>query len=98
MGYGEALKDTVENEAKEEVKVKQQDGEQYNRVPKMKLVYEEIRIREFRVTRNLNGANTRMIMSSLTQYMQMQTEVIFSLKSENDRGARESVKYSKTFM
>ena len=47
------LKDIVENEAEEEKEftVQQQDDEQYDIVPKIKLVYKWKRVKEFRMTR-----------------------------------------------
>ena len=62
MGYEETLKDTMETEAEEEAKEQQQDDdyEQYDIVPKMKLVYEGISRKQFRMGGNFNGVNTRM--------------------------------------
>ena len=108
MAYGwERLKDIVEKEAEEETKVQQQglavakeqqqdDDEQYDTVAKTKLIYEGKRVKEFRVTGNLNGPNTKMIMANITPYINMRTMVIYSFKSEIHRGAGEIVDYSKT--
>ena len=63
---------------------------------KTKLVYEGKRVKEFRVTGNLNGPNTKMIMANITPYIDMRTKVIYSFKSEIHRGAGEIVDYSKT--
>ena len=51
--YGrQRLKDIVEKEVEEEEAKQQQqdDNEQYDMVPKIKLVYEGKRVKEFRVT------------------------------------------------
>ena len=90
--YGrQRLKDIVEKVAEErEAKEQQQDGnEQHDMVPKIKLVYEGKRVKEFRVTWNLNSANTKMIMDNITPHVEMRTKVIYLLKSEIHRGASE---------
>ena len=51
---------------------------------------------EFRVTGNLDNANTRMIMTNITPHIEMRTKVIYSFKSEIHRNAGEIVDYSKT--
>ena len=51
---------------------------------------------EFRVTGNLDNANTKMIMTNITPHIEMRTKVIYSFKSEIHRGAGEIVDYSKT--
>ena len=81
MEYGQQrLKDIVEKEAEEEetkeqqqdekvppaAKEQQQDDEQYDTFSKIKLVYEGKRVEEFRVNRNLNRPNTKMIMNNIT--------------------------------
>ena len=81
MGYGqqERLKSIVEKEAEEEeqpVAATQeeeqqqgpaaQDDERYDTVAKIKLMGEGKRVKEFRVTGNLNMANTKMIMAYIT--------------------------------
>ena len=43
LEYGQTLKDTLKNEAEEVKKQQQDNGEEYDTVPKIKLVYEEIR-------------------------------------------------------
>ena len=76
MGYGqqERLKDIVEKEAEEEAKQQQQeaaaakeqqddDDERYDAVTKIKLVRKGRHVKEFRVTRNLNRSNIKMIMA-----------------------------------
>ena len=59
-------------------------------------MYEGKRVKVFRVTGNLNGANTKMIMANITPHIEMRTKVIYSFKSEIHRGAGEIVDYSKT--
>ena len=80
--YGrQRLKDIVEEEAEEEAKVQQQDDdEQYDMVPKIKLVYEGKRVKELRVTWNLNSANTKMIMNNITPHVEMRKKVIYLFK------------------
>ena len=110
MEYGpERLKNIVEKEAEEEAKEQQQveeelaaateqqqdNDEQYDTVPKIKLVYERKRVKEFRVT-NLNGPNTKIIMDNITPHTEMRTKVIYSFKSVINRGAGEIVPYYKT--
>ena len=67
----------------------QDDDEQYDRAPKIKLVYEGKRVKEFRVTGNLNNHNTEMIMANIAPHIEMRTKVIHSFKSEIHRGAGE---------
>ena len=96
--YGlQRLKNIVEKEAEGEAKEHQQgDYEQYNMVPKIKLVYEGKRVKQFTVTWNLNSANTKMIMDNITPYVDMRAKVIYLLKSEIHRGAGAIVDYGKT--
>ena len=63
IGYGwERMEDIIEQTAEEEAKEQQKDDhEQYDTVPAIKLVYEGARVKEFRVTGNLNNANTKII-------------------------------------
>ena len=98
MKYGrERLKDIVEKESEEEAKGQQQEEEevpgaakeqqhddqgQYDAVAKIKLVYQGKRVKEFRVTGNLNGVNTKMIMDNITPHIKMRAKVIYSFKSE----------------
>ena len=112
MEYGpQRLKDIIEKEAEEEVKgqhqdeeevpaaakeQQQDDDEQYDTVPKIKLVYEGKRVKEFGVTGNVNKSNTKMIMTNITPHIEMRAKVIYSFKSEIHRGAGEIVGYSKT--
>ena len=99
MEYGwERLKNILEKEAREEEKEEelQQDDEGYDTVPEINLVHEGRRVKEFRVTGNLNNANTRMIMDNITPHIEMRTKVIYSFKAEIHRGAGEIVDYRKT--
>ena len=59
-------------------------------------MYEGKRLKEFRVTGNLNGPNTKMIMANITPHIKMRTKVIYYFKSEIHWGAGEIVDYSKT--
>ena len=91
MEYGrQRLKDIVEKEAEEDAKEQHQeevlaadkeqqqdDNEQYDTVAKIKLVYEGKRVKEFRVTGNLNKSNTKMIMANITPHIEMRTKVIY---------------------
>ena len=96
MGYKETLKDTMETEAEEEAKEQQQDDdyEQYDIVPKMKLVYEGISRKQFRMggnfngvnTRmagNFNGVNTRMVIANLTRQIEMREKVSYSFNQRS---------------
>ena len=77
-------------------KEQQQDDERYDMVAKIKLVYEGKRVKEFRVTGNLNNSNTKMIMANIILHIEMRTKVIYSFKSEIHWGAGEIVAYYKT--
>ena len=86
---GEKLKDIIEKEVEEQAKEQQQDDDgKYDMVPKIKLVYEGIRMKTFRMTGDLNGFIARMIVTNLTKHTEMRTKVIYSFKSEIYRGAR----------
>ena len=103
MKYGrERLRDIVEKEAEEEAKEQlqeeeevlaaakgqqQDDDKQYDTVPKIKLVYEGKRIKEFRVTGTLDGPNSRIIMDNMTPHIEMRAKVTYSFKSEINQGA-----------
>ena len=105
MKYGrERLRDIIEKEAEEEAKEQlqeeeevlaaakgqqQDDDEQYDTVPKIKLVYEGKCVKEFRVTGTLDGPNSRMIMDNMTPHTEMRAKVTDSFKSEINRGAGE---------
>ena len=82
------MKDNLEKEAEEEAKEQQQvppaaikqqhvDDQQYDTVPKTKLMYKGKRSKEFKATRNLNGPNTKMIMANITPHIEMRTKVIY---------------------
>ena len=85
-------------EAREEEKAEeqQQDDEEYDTVPEINLVNEARRVKEFRVTGNLNCPNARMIMDNITSHIEMRVKVIYSFKAEIHRSAGEIVDYSKT--
>ena len=70
---------TSEEEATEH---QQYDNEQCDIVSKIKLVYKEIHIKEFRATRYLNGINTRIVVVKRTPHIDMGTKVINSFKAE----------------
>ena len=72
------------------------DDERYDTVTKIKLVYKGKRMKEFRVTGNLNRSNTRMIMDNITPHIEMRIKVIYSFKSVIYRGVSEIKPYSKT--
>ena len=72
-----------EEDAREQLQAptaKDDDG-RYDTVVKTKSVREGKRVTEFRVTGNLNNANTRMIMANITPHIEMRVKVIYSLKS-----------------
>ena len=101
MEYGrERLKYIVEKEAREENKEEEQeqeqDNEEYDTVLEINLVREGKRIKEFRVTGNLNTPNKKMIMDNITPHIEMRVKVIYSFKADIHRGAGEIVGYSKT--
>ena len=77
-------------------KQQQDDDERYDTVPKIKLVYERKRAKEFRMTGNLNNSNTKMIMANITPHIEMRVKVIYSFKSVIYRGGGEIKPYSKT--
>ena len=74
----------------------QDDGERYDTVAKTKLAYEGKRVKEFRVTGNLNNSNTKMIMANITLHIEMRVKVIYSIKSKIYRGDGEIKSYCKT--
>ena len=96
--YGQKrLKGMVQKEAEEKGKEQQQDDdEQSDTVSKIKLLFEGIYVKQYRVSGNLNGANTRVIITKLTPHIEMRTKVIYLSKSEIYQGAGEIVAYSKT--
>ena len=87
----------VQKEVEEKAKEQQQDNddEQNDTVSKIKLLFEGIYVKQYRVSGNLNGANTRIIMAKLTPHIEMSTKVIYLCKSEIYQGAGEIVDYSK---
>ena len=98
MEYGRERLKVVEKEAREEEKEEeqQQDDEEYDTFPEINLVHEGKRMKEFRVTGNLNTPNIKMIMGNITPYLEMRIKVIYSFKAEIHRGAGEIADYSKT--
>ena len=74
----------------------QDDDERYNTVAKIKLAFKEKCVKEFRLTRDLNNPNTRMIMDNITTHIDMRVKVIYSFKSVIYRGGGEIKDYSKT--
>ena len=75
----------MEKEAREEEKKEQQqqDHEEYDTGPEINLVHEGRHVKEFRVTGNLNNANTRMIMDNITPHTEMRTKVIYHSKQRS---------------
>ena len=59
-------------------------------------MYEGKRVKEFKVTGNLNRPNTKMIMDNITPHIEMRVKVIYSFKSVIYRGNGEIKDYSKT--
>ena len=57
---------------------------------------ERRRVKEFRVTGNLNNANKKMIMTNIIPHMEMRVKVIYSFKSVIYRGGGKIQPYSKT--
>ena len=106
------LTDIVEKEAEQEAAKRQQqeekvsaaatkeqkqdDDEQYDTVVKVKLLREGKRVKEFRVTGNLNKSNTEMIMANIPPHIEMRTKVIYPFKSEIHWGAGEILPYHET--
>ena len=74
----------------------QDDDERYDTVTKIKLAFEGRRVKEFRMTGNLNRSNTKMIMANITPDIEMRLKVIYSFKSVIYRGNGEIKDYSKT--
>ena len=86
---------TSEEEATEH---QQYDNEQCDIVSKIKLVYKEIHIKEFRATRYLHGINTRIVMVNRTPHIDMGTKVINSFKSEIHQISGEILDYIETLI
>ena len=74
----------------------QDDDERYDTVAKIKLVRKGKRVKESRVTGNLNNLNTKMIMANITLHIEMGVKVIYSFKSVIYRDGGEIKPYSKT--
>ena len=74
----------------------QDDDEQYDTVVKIKFVHEGKRVKKFRVTRNLNNPNTRMIMANIIPHIETSIKVIYSFKSVIYRGGGKIQPYIKT--
>ena len=81
---------TKEEEAKEQqqgpaaAKEQQQhDDELYDIVTEIKLVYERNRVKEFRVTGNLNNSNTKMIMANITPHTEMRAKEFIHLNQRS---------------
>ena len=85
-----------QQEATAEKEQQQDDDEQYDTVTKIKLVREARRVKEFRVTGNLNRYNRKMTMNSITPHIEMRVKVIYSLKSVINLGNGEIKDDSKT--
>ena len=73
----------------------QDDDERYDTGAKIKLVREGKRVKEFRVTGNLNNSNTRMIMANIRPHTETRVKVIYSFKSVIYRGGGKIQPYSK---
>ena len=58
-------------------------------------MHQEKRVIEVKVTGNLNGANTKMIMDIIIPHVKTSTKIIYSYKSEIHRGAGEIMDYSR---
>ena len=77
----------------------QDDDVRYDTVAKIKLVCEGKRVKEFRVSKNLNRSNTKMIMANITSHIEMRVKVIYSFKLVIYRGngeIKDIQQYSKT--
>ena len=71
-----AMEEEEEIEGHEE-EPQQVDDEQYVSVPKIKWVYEGTRVKGFSVNGNLNGVNTRMIMTNLISHWDLDKGNLF---------------------
>ena len=72
----------------------QEDDKRYDMFTKLKLTSEGKRVKEFRVTRNLNKSNTKMIMAKITPHTEMRVKNIYSFKSVIYRGDGKIQPYS----
>ena len=59
------------------------DDELYDIVTEIKLVYERNRVKEFRVTGNLNNSNTKMIMANITPHIEMRAKEFIHLNQRS---------------
>ena len=89
-----------EEEAKEQQQgpsaaKEQQDDKRYDTAAKIKLVCEGKRVKEFRVTGNLNNPNTKIIMANITPHIEIRVKVIYSFKSVIYGGTGEIKSYGK---
>ena len=55
----------------------QEDDKRYDMFTKLKLTSEGKRVKEFRVTRNLNKSNTKMIMAKITPHTEIRIKNIY---------------------
>ena len=78
----------MEKEAREEEKEEeqQQDDEEYDTFPEINLVHEGRRVKEFRVTGNLNNANTGMIMDNIIPHIEMRVKCNLVIQSRDSSG------------
>ena len=53
------------------------------------------RVKVFRITLSINRDNTKIIMDTITQHIEMRTKVVYSFEAEIHIGAGEIVDYSK---
>ena len=67
----EEVRDKPQGPAAAKEQQQDDDDERYDTVAKIKLVYEGIPVKQFRVTGNLNNANTKMIMDNITPHTEM---------------------------
>ena len=73
-----ATKEEKEGQGPAAAKEQQQDDDKrYDTVTKIKLAFERRRVKEFRVTGNLNRSNTKMIMANITPPIEMRVKVIY---------------------
>ena len=93
-----AKEEEEETEEQQQVPAAQHDDgdERYNTVTKIKLMYEGKRVKQFKVTGNLNTPNTRIIMDNITPHIEMRVKVIYSFTSVIYRGSGKIQPYSKT--
>ena len=61
----------------------QDDDERYDIFAEIKLVYERNRVKEFRVTGNLNNSNTKMIMANITPHIEVRAKEFIHLNQRS---------------